>query len=146
MASVVIVGGSEEAQLILRGVLRLHQHRILGAGLPSSAVLEVLRQTADPVLLLDVDMKEPEWTELVPQARRANPATRVVLLAPSRSPRLDGQARSLGVAALVRRPFAIQELLNAVGPVPPGSSPAAPASASSSTSPAPRPSGEPDTG
>jgi DNA-binding NtrC family response regulator len=116
MANVVIVGGAEEAQLILRGLLRLHQHRIIGNSPPPSTALELLRQTTDPVLLLDVDMREPTWTDFVKEALLANPATRVVLLTPSRSARLDGQARALGVAALVRRPFAIQELLSAVGP------------------------------
>jgi DNA-binding NtrC family response regulator len=122
----VIVGGAEEAQLILRGLLRLHQHRIIGTGLQGTAALEALRQATAPVLLLDVDSKEPVWTEFVPEARRVNPATRVVLLTPSRSTRLDSQARSLGVAALVRRPFAIQELLSAVEPPSAPPSPARP--------------------
>ena len=116
MANVVIVGGTEEAQLILRGLLRLHQHRIVGTSLNGAPALEMLRQSTDPVLLLDVDLKDPAWTAFVPEALRANPATRVVLLTPSRSARLDGQAKSLGVGALVRRPFAIQELLTAVAP------------------------------
>jgi response regulator RpfG family c-di-GMP phosphodiesterase len=133
MANVVIVGGAEEAQLILRGLLRLHQHRILGTGLPANAALEVLRTTADPVLLIDVDSKEPVWTDFVAEARRTNPATRVVLLSPTRSPRLEGQARAIGVAALVRRPFAIQELLSAVGPPTTGSP-------STSSNPTPGPS------
>ncbi|MFZ0830237.1 MAG: hypothetical protein WCB18_09665 [Thermoplasmata archaeon] len=126
MANVVIVGGTEEAQLILRGLLRLHQHRIVGTSLLGPGALEMIRQATDPVLLIDVDLKQPSWTEFVPQALRANAATRVVLLTPSRSARLDGQARSLGVGALVRRPFAIQELLSAVGPsssVPPSTAP-----------------------
>jgi CheY-like chemotaxis protein len=127
LANVVIVGGSEEAQLILRGLLRLHQHRIVGTGLQGTAALEALRQATNPVLLLDVDSKEPVWTEFVPEARKVNPTTRVVLLTPSRSTRLDGQARSLGVAALVRRPFAIQELLSAVEPS--AASPSVPAGA-----------------
>jgi DNA-binding NtrC family response regulator len=140
MANVVIVGGAEEAQLILRGLLRLHQHRIVGAGLQGAAALEMLRQTTDPVLLIDVDAKEPGWTEFVPEARRVNPTTRVVLLTPSRSVRLDTQAKSLGVAALVRRPFAIQELLTAVGP------PSGPVSPSPLGRPPDSPSPGPDTG
>jgi len=133
MANVVIVGGSEEAQLILRGLLRLHQHRIIGASLSGTPALEMIRQTVDPVLLIDVDMKEPSWSDFIPAALRANAKTRVVLLTPSRSARLDGQARSLGVGALVRRPFAIQELLSAVGgstepTAPTGPSPPAPPS------------------
>jgi DNA-binding NtrC family response regulator len=124
VANVVIIGGSEEAQLILRGLLRLHQHRVIGAGLPGPAALEALRTTTDPVLLIDVDSKDPVWTEFVPEALRSNPATRVVLLTPSRSARQDSQARALGVRDLVRRPFAIQELLSAVGAT---SSPAPPA-------------------
>jgi len=127
MANVVIVGGSEEAQLILRGLLRLHQHRIVGATLQTRATLEMLRQATDPVLLVDADMRDPTWSDFVPEARRANPATRVVLLTPSRSARLDSQAHSLGVAALVPRPFAIQELLSAVGTTtPPPARPSSP--------------------
>jgi DNA-binding NtrC family response regulator len=137
VANVVIVGGSEEAQLILRGLLRLHQHRVVGAGLQAPAALELIRQASDPVLLIDVDTKDPLWTDFVPEARRANPATRVVLLTPSRSTRLDGQASKLGVAALVRRPFAIQELLSAVGPSsapgPPSPSPPPPPASSPGT-------------
>jgi len=131
MANVVIVGGSEEAQLILRGLLRLHQHRVVGTGLSVLAALAQLPHLTDPVLLLDVDMTEPSWTQVVPDARQSNPATRIVLLTPSRSARLDGQARSLGVAALVRRPFAIQELLTAVGPpsAPPPPAPPVPSPA-----------------
>ncbi|MCI4347077.1 MAG: hypothetical protein L3J97_00465 [Thermoplasmata archaeon] len=124
MANVVIVGGTEEAQLILRGLLRMHQHHITAASLSARTTLEPIRQASDPVLLADADMTEPTWTEFVPEAQRANPALRVVLLTPSRSTRLDSQARSLGVAALVRRPFAIQELLNAVSPVGPAPPPA----------------------
>lgn len=132
MANVVIVGGAEEAQLILRGLLRLHQHRILGTGLPTAAALDLLRATSNPVLLIDIDAKDPVWTDFVPRACQANPATRVVLLSPTRSTRLDGQARALGVAALVRRPFAVQDLLQAVEP-PPGPT------SSARASPAPPP-------
>jgi len=132
VANVVIVGGTEEAQLILRGLLRLHQHRIVGASLSAAPTLEMIRQTTDPVLLIDAELKEPGWTEFVPEALRANGSTRVVLLTPSRSVRLDSQAKALGVTALVRRPFAIQELLSAVGP-----------SSSSPASPSPPPDGPP---
>lgn len=128
MANVVIIGGTEEAQLILRGLLRLHQHRIVGATLSGPQALEMLRQAADPVLLVDTDLKEPSWNDFVPEAIRANGKSRVVLLTPTRSARLESQARSLGVAALVRRPFAIQELLNAVNPNPSGPTGAAPPS------------------
>jgi CheY-like chemotaxis protein len=135
MANVVIAGGSEEAQLILRGLLRLHQHRVVGASLSAPTALELVRQATDPVLLVDSEMSTPAWTEFVPQARRANPATRVVLLTPTRSARIEGQARSLGVAALVRRPFAIQELLSALGPT--GPSPAGPSGSAPPASPPP---------
>lgn len=138
MSNVLIVGGSEEAQLILRGLLRLHQHRVVGSGIQGAACLEVLRATTDPVLLIDVDSKDPVWSVFVPEALRANPSTRVVLLTPSHSARLDSQARSLGVHSLVHRPFAIQELLTAVGPTGAPAPPAPPA-----PSPGPPPTGGP---
>jgi DNA-binding NtrC family response regulator len=137
MANVVIVGGAEEAQLILRGLLRLHQHRVIGAGLSGAAALETIRQATDPVLLIDVDSTDPPWADFVPEAQKANPATRVVLLTPSRSVRLDSQAKSLGVAAFVRRPFAIQELLDAVGRTSPPAVPRVPSTAATPPTPGP---------
>jgi CheY-like chemotaxis protein len=116
VANVVILGGSEEARLILRGLLRLHQHRVHGESASPPEALELLRNLADPVLLLDVDLPHSAWGDVVPEARKVQPTARVVLLVPSRSPRLEAQARSVGVSALVRRPFAIHELLDAVSP------------------------------
>ncbi|MCI4352070.1 MAG: response regulator [Thermoplasmata archaeon] len=139
MANVVIVGGTEEAQLILRGLLRLHQHHITAASLSARTTLGMIRQATDPVLLVDAEMTEPSWAEFVPEAHRANPALRVVLLTPSRSTRLDSQARALGVAALVRRPFAIRELLTAVSSPEPAPPPA-------ESAPAPTPENPPGEG
>lgn len=141
-SNVVIVGGSDETRLVLRGLLRLHQHRVLGEARAPEAAFDLLAKAPDPVLLLDAEVDQPSWTDFVSEARRRYPAARIVLLTGSRSARVDSQAKALGVSALVRRPFAIQELLNAVGPgptsaPPPPPSPPAPSSVPSSTPPGP---------
>ncbi len=115
MSNVVILGGTDEARLILRGLLRLHQHRVYGETASPGVALELLGSTPEPVLLLDVDLQPQAWSDFVLEALRAQSITRIVLLTPSRSARLESQAKSLGVASLVRRPFAIHELMDAVG-------------------------------
>ena len=116
MTNVVILGGTEEARLVLRGLLRLHQHRVFGVSGSPDEALALLKEAPDPVLLLDIELQTKPWEEIVPEALRVQPRARVVLLAQSRSPRLEAQAKAAGVMALVRRPFAIHELLGAVAP------------------------------
>lgn len=118
MTNVTIVGGNTETRLLLRGLLRLHRQKVLSEG-GNPACLQRLPDSPPPdVLLLDVDLEEAEWAAALRQALTSHPGLRAVLLTPSRSPRVEQLAREAGVVALVRRPFAVHELIEAVVPSP----------------------------
>ncbi|MGI0131537.1 MAG: hypothetical protein ACREDK_00335 [Thermoplasmata archaeon] len=126
MTNVIIVGGSEETRLLLRGLLRLHRQRVLGEG-ANEAYLERMPDSPPPdVLVLDVNLEEPAWRDAVRIALRHHPGLRAVLLTPSRGARVEELAREAGIAALVRRPFAVHELIEAVAPASLLESPAGP--------------------
>lgn len=114
MASVVVVGGSTETRLLLRGLLRLHRHHVVGEGETLDAVANLPTEGPDRVVVLDVDLDDPKWSTAISKLHRAYPGLRIVLLVPSRSPRLEERARGFGVTALVPRPFAVHEFIDAV--------------------------------
>src|SRR5215472_6589719 len=126
MTNVIIVGGSDETRLLLRGLLRLHRQRVLGEGTTSTYLSTLAEQPEPSVLLLDVDLEQSEWLSAVRQAVARCKNLRAVLLTPSRSPRVEELARQAGISALVRRPFAVHELIDAVAPG--GASPPSPPS------------------
>jgi CheY-like chemotaxis protein len=116
MANVVIVGGSREIRLLIKGLLRLHRHVVVAEG-PTFEVLDALPTDGDPpVVVVDVDLEDSGRLEAVRAARKARPTSRFVLLTPGGVPPMREAARSVGANAVVGRPFAVRDLLEAVAP------------------------------
>lgn len=116
MASVVVLGGSEETRLLLRGLLRLHRHQVIaeGATVEALARLPAASLQSSLVLVVDVNLDEGGWGESMERVFREHPLARGVLLSPSRSARVDSQAKTIGFTSVVRRPFSMMELIAAV--------------------------------
>ena len=121
---VVIVGGTEETRLLLRGLVRLHHHRVVAEGPSPDTLQEIPPEPADPILLIDADLGEARWAQPIGALLGARPTIRAILITASRSPQVETQARGLGVSQLLHRPFAVHELVEALdlpagGPEPP---------------------------
>jgi CheY-like chemotaxis protein len=114
MTNVVIAGGSEETRLLLRGLVRLHRHRVVAEGPGPETLRELPADVGTPVVLLDVDLDRPEWSSEIVETARRYPGIRIVLLTPNRSPRVDTFARDLGIHSVLRRPFAVHHLVEAI--------------------------------
>jgi CheY-like chemotaxis protein len=112
-SDVAIYSPNDEIRLLLRGLLRLHRYRIVGEG-NSPSSLQTIPRDASPVVVLDADLDEVGWVESVQALHRERPELRVVLLTATRSPRVGSQAKATGIDAVVRRPFPVRELLEAV--------------------------------
>ena len=128
MKHVAIAGGSDETRLLLRGLVRLHHHKVLVEGAGPEVFAKIPGEVADPVVLLDVDLEDPRWSDSVPKAVAKLPKARFVLITPSRSAQFEGRVRALGIAAVLHRPFAVHELVEIIEPTdsaaePPGSAP-----------------------
>lgn len=124
---VAIVSPREEIRLLLRGLLKLHHFRVVKEGSTPEALGD-LTATGPAILLVDAELDEMGWSEALRALRERRPELRVVLLTSSRSPRTGVQARASGVSALVHRPFAVHELMEAMrGAAPP--TPAGPTTA-----------------
>jgi len=114
MTNVAIAGGSEETRLLLRGLVRLYRHKVVAEGPGPETLRELPADLVAPVLLLDVDLDQPGWTTEIVETVRRYPGTRIILLTPNRSPRVDTAARDLGVHTVLRRPFAVHQLVAAL--------------------------------
>jgi DNA-binding NarL/FixJ family response regulator len=112
-SDVAIYSAQDDVRLLLRGLLRLHRYRVVGEGNGPSS-LQQLPKDSGAVIVVDADLDEVGWAEAVTTLHRANPEQRVILLCATRSPRVESQAKALGISAVVRRPFAVHQLIEAV--------------------------------
>jgi len=132
MTDVAIVGGSEETRLLLRGLARLHHHRVVFEGPAPTALADLPKGPDGLTVLIDADIEAEEWADPIEQALRPHPGRRGILIAPSRSPRVELRAKELGFAAVLRRPFAVHELVSVLTPASEGSSTPPPEAATGS--------------
>jgi hypothetical protein len=120
MTDVAIVGGSEETRLLLRGLTRLHHHRVVFEGAAPDSLKDLPAGGDALTILFDVDIDSTDWPTPIGAALKAHPARRGILIAPTRSPRIEQRAKELGFAAVLRRPFAVHELVEVLQPTPSG--------------------------
>jgi AmiR/NasT family two-component response regulator len=114
VVSTIIVGGTEETRLLLRGLVRLHQHRVLAE--TGSADSLGPADPSDParVLILVADGEGDAWPHELAAARESQPEALALLIVAERTPELIARARRMGVRAVLNRPFAIRDLVASV--------------------------------
>jgi CheY-like chemotaxis protein len=116
MAKAVVVGGSREVRLLIKGLLRLHHHEVVADG-SSFEVLDALGPgTLPDVVVVDFDLEEPGRIESIRAARKARPKVRFVLLTPGGGSPMREAGRAVGADAVIGRPFAVRDLMAAIAP------------------------------
>jgi DNA-binding NarL/FixJ family response regulator len=114
----VLLGGSEDTRLLLRGLLRLHRHRVL---LEAQAPEGIDRLPASPetkVLILDAGTdSDHAWSQALSSILKRREDLRALVILPSSDPTLETAARAAGARAVLVRPFAIREFVDAVDSV-----------------------------
>jgi DNA-binding response OmpR family regulator len=118
LANVVIAGGSDETRLLLRGLVRLHHHRVVAEGYGPETIAQLPQGIESPVFLLDADLENPKWLEQIGSIAGRHAHSLVILLTSDGSASFEARVRTLGVDRLVRRPFAVHDLVEAIGPGP----------------------------
>ncbi len=119
MANVVIAGGSDETRLLLRGLVRLHHHRVVAEGYGPETLSQLPKDLDHLVFLLDADLENPQWVEQISALAKVHPRRRVILLTSDGTPAFEARMRTLGIDRLLRRPFAVHDLVEAIEPVAP---------------------------
>lgn len=112
----LVAAGDEETRVLLRSLLRLHRVRVDGEAPGVRGALEILQRARPGLVLVDSDLNDGSWTDLLAGARAALPGSRFVLVTGSTPDgvRSDGPP---GPDALLVRPFRIRQFAVALGPL-----------------------------
>ena len=122
-APAIVIGGSEDSRLLLRGLLRLHRHRVLLEA-PTREGLERVPTSAETkILVLDTGTAKGEaWSDELVAALRGRSDLHALVILPAADAALESRARQAGAKTILVRPFAIRDFIEAVdsvGPVAP---------------------------
>ena len=114
-APAIVIGGSEDTRLLLRGLLRLHRHRVLLEAPTREAVDRLPTSAEVKILVLDAGTDKTEvWTAELSSLLRSRSDLRALVILSSSDPGLETRARQAGARAVLVRPFAIRDFIEAV--------------------------------
>ncbi len=96
-APAVLLGGSEDTRLLLRGILRLHRHRVLLEA-PTREGIERLPPTPETkVLILDAGSDgDDKWADDLSFTLRNRSDLQALVILPRSDPALETRARKAG--------------------------------------------------
>jgi DNA-binding NarL/FixJ family response regulator len=129
VTDIVLVGRNAETRTLLKGLLRLHRHHIVGEGGTFEQAATFLRTSPPPLLVLDTEGGAEDWSA-ASQAVAHYPGLKTVVITGGRSPKYEEKAQQAGISRVVHRPFSVHELVDAVASASPnGASPRNPPNA-----------------
>ncbi len=125
----VLLVASPDTRLLLKGLLRLQRHPVVFEADRLEAFEQCPAPTGATLLVIDHDPTLGDWCANVRAILARHPDYRTILVTPDRSPEVAQKAPTLGVKAVVVRPFALRDfaaaLTTATGDAVPPSAPPA---------------------
>lgn len=114
-APAIVLGGSEDTRLLLRGLLRLHRHRVLLEAPTREGLDRVPPSSEMKILVLDAGTEKNEtWAEELTSILHARSDLQALVILPSSDPGFETRARQAGARATLVRPFAIRDFIQVV--------------------------------
>jgi len=114
----VLLGGSEDTRLLLRGLLRLHRHRVLLEAEAPEGIDRLPASSETKILILDAAAgSDPKWPDALSSVLRSHPDFRALVILSRFDEALEARARQAGARAVLVRTFAIRDFVEAVDSV-----------------------------
>ncbi len=110
----VLLGTNDDTRLLLRGLIRLHRHRVALEARSVEELEELAPSSRPRVLLQDVDAEDDRWSDELKIALERFPDLRAIVLLPTDGTSLRAEALRAGASAVIVRPFAVRELIRKV--------------------------------
>jgi DNA-binding response OmpR family regulator len=110
----LLIEDEESVRTLLREALEQAGYHVLIAENGKQGLRCVEQQAVD-LIVVDIFMPEMDGMELIPQIRKTRPATKMIAIS-GRSGLIDclDAAKKLGAHDALKKPFSLQELLDAV--------------------------------
>ncbi len=118
MTDIWLVGGTPETREVLRALLRLHHYRVKAEGRGLKEAKRLLQEGVRGILLVDADLTDGSWEEILKEGDGAKPRPGIVLVSPFYGNEFETKAKRLGADRVLLRPFEISELLEALHGIP----------------------------
>jgi two-component system chemotaxis response regulator CheY len=114
MASVMIVDDSDAIRMVLKDIVTIGKHNLVGELQNGMGVLDEYIKVKPDIVLLDMAMPKKDGVSVLKEIIKYNPAANIIMISASDNQDTVKECLSLGAKAYILKPFNFQEVLDII--------------------------------
>lgn len=117
MAKVLIADDSPSIRVLLKDILEMGEHEIIGEAVDGEDAIEKFAELNPDVLLLDLAMPKKNGLEVLKELYPKNPKMKVIVITANGSNDVYQECIKFGASGYIDKPFEIKEVLDQIAEV-----------------------------
>ena len=117
MAKVLIADDSPSIRILLKDILEMGNHEIIGEAVDGAETIEKFAELNPDVLLLDLAMPKKDGLNVLKELHPKNPKMKVIVITANGSNQVYQECMKYGAMGYIDKPFEIKEVLDQIAEV-----------------------------
>lgn len=114
MAKILVADDSESIRLVLRDILAIGNHEIVGEAIDGKEAIEKYTELNPDVILLDLAMPKKDGLTVVKEIINQDPQAKIILITASDDQKIITKCLSEGAKTSIAKPFDFNDVLNTI--------------------------------
>jgi len=117
MASILISDDSDAIRLVLRDIVEIGTHTVVGEATDGSHAVEQYLQLKPDVMLLDLAMPKKNGLTVIQEIIAKNPEAKIILITAAGDMKVIDKCLASGAKTYIPKPFDFQKVLDTISKV-----------------------------
>ncbi|PIW33206.1 MAG: two-component system response regulator [Nitrosopumilales archaeon CG15_BIG_FIL_POST_REV_8_21_14_020_37_12] len=117
MADILIADDSDAIRLVLKDILSIGEHNIVGEAIDGAEAIEKFFQLNPDLMLLDLAMPKKDGLTVVKEVIASKPDAKIILVTASDDQKIIGQCMDAGALAYISKPFDFNNVLKSINDI-----------------------------
>jgi len=114
MAKVMIADDSDAIRLVLKDILSIGEHEIIGEATDGAEAVDLYKQFNPQILLLDLAMPKKDGFTVVKEVIEYDPNAKIILITASDDQKVIQQCLDYGASSYISKPFDFNGVLESI--------------------------------
>jgi len=114
MAKILIADDSDAIRLVLKDILSIGEHEIIGEATDGAEAVDFYKQYNPQILLLDLAMPKKDGFTVVKEVMAYDPTAKIILITASDDQKVIQQCLDGGASSYISKPFDFNGVLESI--------------------------------
>jgi len=114
MASILIADDSDAIRLVLRDIVEIGKHTVVGEAIDGADTLEKYPQLKPDLLLLDLAMPKKDGLTVIHEIMKMDPKAKIILITAADNIKIIDKCLESGAKTYIAKPFEFEQVLKII--------------------------------